>query len=111
MVCLIDNCLLISWRNFSKKSEKYKEGEWKMMVTDTPLEYIFQIISENAFKVHDGKEGVFNPDDPIFIGLNLNTNSNLSCLNLIGFLITKYFRETVCCLMITVIKIVIIWQI
>ena len=71
----------------------YKEGEWKMMVTDTPLEYIFQIIAENAFKVHDGKEGVFNPDDPIFIGLNLNTNSNLSCLNLIGFLITKYFRD------------------
>ena len=71
----------------------YKKGEWKMMVSDTPLEYIFQIIAENAFKVHDGKEGVFNPDDPIFIGLNLNTNSNLSCLNLIGFLITKYFRD------------------
>ena len=71
----------------------YKKGEWKMMVSDTPLEYIFQIIAENAFKFHDGKEGVFNPDDPIFIGLNLNTNSNLSCLNLIGFLITKYFRD------------------
>ena len=71
----------------------YKKGEWKMMVSDTPLEYIFQIIAENAFKVNDGKEGVFNPDDPIFIGLNLNTNSNLSCLNLIGFLITKYFRD------------------
>lgn len=71
----------------------YKKGEWKMMVTDTPLEYIFQIISENAFKVNDGVEGVFNSDDPIFIGLNLNTNSNLSCLNLIGFLITKYFRD------------------
>jgi len=71
----------------------YKKGEWKMMVTDTPLEYIFQIIVENAFKVNDGVEGVFNPDDPIFIGLNLNTNSNLSCLNLIGYLITKYFRD------------------
>jgi len=71
----------------------YKKGEWKMMVKDTPLEHIFQIITENAFKVHDGVEGVFNPDDPIFIGLNLNTNSNLSCLNLLGFLITKYFRN------------------
>ena len=71
----------------------YKKGEWKMMVSDTPLEFIFQIIAENAFKVHDGIEGVFNPEDPIFIGLNLNTNSNLSCLNLIGFLITKYFRD------------------
>ena len=73
----------------------YKKGEWKMMVKDTPLEYIFQIIAENAFKVHDGVEGVFNPDDPIFIGLNLNTNSNLSCLNLLGFLITKYFRNRI----------------
>ena len=71
----------------------YKKGEWKMMVKDTPLEYIFQIIAENAFKVHDGVEGVFNSDDPIFIGLNLNTNSNLSSLNLLGFLITKYFRN------------------
>jgi len=71
----------------------YKTGEWKMMITDTPLESIFEIIVNNAFKVNDGIEGAFNPDDPVFIGLNLNTNSNLSCLNLIGFLITKYFRD------------------
>ena len=71
----------------------YKQGEWKMMISDTPLESIFEIIADNAFKVNDKVEGVFNPDDPIFIGLNLNTNSNLSCLNLIAFLITKYFRD------------------
>jgi hypothetical protein len=71
----------------------YKTGEWKMMITDTPLESIFDIIVNNAFKVNDGVEGSFNPDDPVFIGLNLNTNSNLSCLNLIAFLITKYFRD------------------
>ena len=69
----------------------YKKGEWKMMVTDTPLETIFQIIADNAFTVNDSVNGVFNPDDPLFIGLNLNTNSNLNCLNLISFLITKYF--------------------
>jgi len=69
----------------------YKEGEWKMMVSDTPLETIFDIIAKNAFTISDGKNGVTNPDDPIFIGLNLNTNSNLSCLNLIAYLITKYF--------------------
>ena len=71
----------------------YKQGEWKMMISDTPLESIFEIIVNNAFKVNDGVEGSFNPDDPVFIGLNLNTNSNLSCLNLIAFLITKYFRD------------------
>ena len=69
----------------------YKLGEWKMMVNDTPLETIFQIIAKNAFTISDGVNGVGNPDDPIFIGLNLNTNSNLSCLNLIAFLITEYF--------------------
>jgi hypothetical protein len=70
----------------------YKVGEWKMMVNDTPLEIIFEIIADNAFQISDGAVGVSNPDDPIFIGLNLNTNSNLSCLNLIAFLIIKYFK-------------------
>jgi Phosphatidylinositol-specific phospholipase C, X domain/Phosphatidylinositol-specific phospholipase C, Y domain len=71
----------------------WRTGEWKMMVVDTPLETIFQIIADNAFKIYDGKEGVNNPDDPIFIGLNLNTNSNLDCLNLTAYLITKYFSD------------------
>ena len=71
----------------------YKSGEWKMMVSDTPLETIFETITNNAFKVYDGKEGVNNPDDPIFIGLNLNTNSNLDCLNLTAYLTTKYFGD------------------
>ena len=70
----------------------YKTGEWKMMVIDTPLETIFQTIASNAFTIGDGKNGVNNPEDPLFIGLNLNTNSNLSCLNLISMLILKYFK-------------------
>jgi hypothetical protein len=71
----------------------YKSGEWKMMITDTPLETIYEIISKNAFKIYDGEEGVDNPDDPLFIGLNLNTNSNLDCLNLTAYLTTKYFGD------------------
>ena len=78
---------------FPVVSMGYKTGEWKMMVNDTPLETIFQTIAKNAFTVYDGVNGVSNPDDPIFIGLNLNTNSNLSCINLIAFLITQYFSE------------------
>jgi len=69
----------------------YKVGEWKMMISDTPLETIFETIAKNAFSIYDGVNGVNNLEDPIFIGLNLNTNSNMSCLNLIAFLITKYF--------------------
>ena len=71
----------------------YKNGEWKMMVNDTPMETILEIIANNAFKVYDGVEGCYNPDDAVFIGLNLNTNSNLSSLNLLAFLITKYFGD------------------
>jgi len=71
----------------------YKKGEWKMMINDTPMETILEIIANNAFKNFDGKEGCHNPDDPVFIGLNLNTNSNLPCLNLLAMLITKYFGD------------------
>ena len=78
---------------FPVVSMGYKQGEWKMMINDTPLETIFEIIANNAFSITSGSEGVNNPDDPLFIGLNLNTNSNLNCLNLIAFLITKYFSK------------------
>jgi len=69
----------------------YKTGEWKMMINDTPLENIFKIISENAFTISQGETGVSNFNDPVIIGLNLNTNSNQSCLNLIAYLIIQYF--------------------
>lgn len=78
---------------FPVASMGYKQGEWKMMVNDTPMETIFETIANNAFKLYDGVEGCYNPDDAVFIGLNLNTNSNLSCLNLLAFLITKYFGD------------------
>ena len=78
---------------FPVASMGWRAGEWKMMVNDTPMEKIFEIIADNAFKMTDGKEGCDNPDDPVFIGLNLNTNSNLDCLNLLGYLFTKYFSN------------------
>jgi len=78
---------------FPVASMGWRAGEWKMMVNDTPMEKIFEIIAKNAFKMTDGKEGCDNPDDPVFIGLNLNTNSNLDCLNLLGYLFTKYFSN------------------
>jgi hypothetical protein len=78
---------------FPVVSMGYRVGEWKMMATDTPLETCFKLISENAFSVRSMTSGVNNYDDPLFIGLNLNTNSNIDCLNLIAALITKYFRD------------------
>lgn len=75
---------------FPVVSMGYKQGEWKMMIKDTPLELILEVIANNAFKLNDGVEGVDNSDDPLFIGLNLNTNSNLACLNMAGYLLTQY---------------------
>jgi hypothetical protein len=74
-------------------SNGYKSGEWKMTLNDTMLETCFYTIANNAFKVMDSKTGVPNPEDPLFIGLNLNTNSNLPCLNKIAKLILEYFGE------------------
>ncbi len=74
-------------------SSGYKKGEWKMMATDTPLETCFQTIANNAFKIKSGSNGVPNPEDPLFIGLNLNTNNNLDCMNVIAALAVKYFNE------------------
>jgi len=71
----------------------YMVGEWKMMVNDTPLETIFDIISKNAFDIAQGTAGVNNPNDPLIIGLKLNTNSNLNCLNLIAYLIVQNFGK------------------
>ena len=71
----------------------YKKGEWKLTLTDTRLEYCLNIIANNAFKTNDGDSGCPNPDDPIFIGLNLNNNNNLDCLNIVADLLTDYFGE------------------
>jgi hypothetical protein len=74
-------------------SSGYKKGEWKMMATDTPLETCFQIIAKNAFSIKNGSNGVHTFEDPLFIGLNLNTNNNLDCLNVVAALAAKYFND------------------
>lgn len=71
----------------------YKEGEWKLCLTDIPLERCINIIAKNAFTIQDGSYGVPNPDDPLFIGLNLNTNSNLKCLDLIADILMDYLGK------------------
>ena len=78
---------------FPVVSNGYQIGEWKLMATDTPLETCFQAIAATAFTVKQGSTGVQNSEDPLFIGLNLKTNSNLATLNLIAALVTKYFND------------------
>ena len=71
----------------------YKEGEWKLCLTDVPFERCINIIAKNAFEIQDGANGVPTPDDPLFIGLNLNTNSNLKCLDLIADILMDYLGK------------------
>lgn len=72
----------------------YRVGEWKLCLTDLPFDTCANTIAENAFTVLDNSGiGVPNPDDPIFIGLVLNTNSNLACLNTLADILLKYFGK------------------
>jgi len=75
-------------------SNGYKQGEWKMTLNTTHCDDIFGVIANNAFKlIEKDAGGVPNPNDPIFIGLNLNTNNNLACLNKLAGYIYKHFKE------------------
>jgi hypothetical protein len=74
-------------------SNGYKKGEWKLTLNNTPLEFCFETIAKNAFSMKNGNNGVDNPEDPIFIGLNLNTNNNIDCLDILSDIIIDYFQD------------------
>jgi hypothetical protein len=75
-------------------SNGYKQGEWKMTLNTTHCADIFKTIADNAFKlIEKDAGGVPNPQDPIFIGLNLNTNNNIACLNKLAGYIYKHFKD------------------
>jgi len=74
-------------------SNGYKDGEWKMTVDKVFFEDCAKVIEEHAFQIGDGENGVPNPDDPLFISLNLKTNHNLYCLDMLSDIIVDYFRD------------------
>lgn len=72
----------------------HKLGEWKLSLNMVSFESVCEFIEENAFTVSDGENrGVPNAEDPLFIGLNLKTNDNTNCLNLINDYILKYWSD------------------
>ncbi len=75
-------------------SNGFRVGEWKMTINAVSFEACCKVIAENAF-IHTGEEGRGSPNynDPLFIGLNLKTNNNTYCLDLIADIIIDYFRE------------------
>lgn len=75
-------------------SNGYKNGEWKLTINTTTLEDCVKVLSANAFAISkNDKEGCPNPDDPLFIGLNLNTNNNIYTLDLVATILKKYFKH------------------
>jgi hypothetical protein len=73
----------------------FHSGEWKMTLNTVSFDNVCNLINMNAFVAGTtGSDlGVPNPEDPLFIGLNLNTNSNLYCLDKIADIILHYFRK------------------
>jgi hypothetical protein len=71
----------------------YKKGEWKMTLNEVTMNDVFGVIANNAFKLKQEDAGVPNPEDPIFIGLNLNTNNNIACLNRLAGYLHRHFKN------------------
>jgi len=75
-------------------SNGYKKGNWKLTADTVTFEECIKSLAENAFTVlQDDKTGVLNPDDPIFIGLNLNVENNVYCLDIISDILVNYFKN------------------
>lgn len=75
-------------------SNGYKQGEWKLTLNVISFDLICSILAENAFVTNAGSDvGVPNPDDPLIIGLNLNTNNNIYCLDKLADSLLFYFRR------------------
>ena len=70
------------------------KGEWKLCFNSIPFEDFCIFLKKNAFQFlkikDDGDfEGVPNPDDPLFLALDLKTNNNINVLNKINKILIK----------------------
>ena len=71
----------------------YKRGEWKLMLNMTTFESAIITLAQNAFKVLETEGGAPNPDDPIFLSLNLSTGHNIACLDRIADILVDYLSD------------------
>ena len=76
----------------------FEVGEWKLCFNSVNFEDVCKVIKEHAFKVNkkisDGNiEGVPNPNDPLFISLDLKTRNNVGTLNILTRHITNYLKD------------------
>ncbi len=73
-------------------SNGYRNGQWKLMLNTTTFEAVVKTIAENAFRVADKLGGAPNPNDPLFLSLNLSTGHNIPCLDLMADIILDYLH-------------------
>ena len=74
-------------------SQGYKQGQWKLMLNTTNFEDCINVIAKNAFSIISKEGGSPNPNDPLFLGLNLSTGYNLACLDLMHDIIIDYLSD------------------
>lgn len=58
-----------------------KQGQWKLMLNGVRFSQYLKVIKDNAFTKLSNLGGVPNPDDPLFLGLNLHTGYNIKTLD------------------------------
>ncbi len=73
-------------------SNGYRNGQWKLMLNSTTFEAAVKTIAENAFRIADKAGGAPNPNDPLFLSLNLSTGHNIPCLDLMADIILDYLH-------------------
>lgn len=71
----------------------YKRGEWKLMLNSTTFESAIAVLAQNAFKIMEPTGGAPNPEDPIFLSLNLSTGHNTACLDRLADILVDYFSD------------------
>ena len=76
----------------------FETGEWKLCFNSVNFEDVCKVIKEHAFtinkKLGDGKiKGVPNPNDPLFISLDLKTRNNVGTLNRLTKHLTTHLKE------------------
>lgn len=72
-------------------SSGYKTGEWKLTPNQISFEDMCQLVSLDAFSLNKNEGGVFNPNDPLIVCLDLKVNNQLSTLNKMHKIIKKYW--------------------
>ena len=95
-------CRYIEFNVFSSKfgegaipviNNGYRKGQYRTMLNNTSFEEAIRVIILNAFSISTKDGGCPNPNDPLFISLNLNTGYNIFVLDKIADILLDYLNN------------------